>query len=154
MLHYSLVLVLFIFSFGCGPAFDHKKEQTNKSSREEEKSNQKVEEDQGRELDCSGETLNFDSKEIKTCLEWVEGPRVGEESPFRLNLDLSEGDTASLPELEVKLWMPDHGHGSSPVEVVEEEQGFLVKKVYFIMPGFWEVHIAIDGEEKVLRVDL
>ena len=67
----------------------------------------------------------------------------------------------------VKLWMPDMGHGSSPVAVAQavDQAGvavpgvFKATNIYFIMPGAWEVHVQLkDGttvvEEAVATVSI
>lgn len=47
-------------------------------------------------------------------------------------------------DLGVQLWMPSMGHGSSPVSIRRDGVGFFsVTKVYFIMPGDWEIRIQL-----------
>ena len=43
-------------------------------------------------------------------------------------------------DIEIELWMPDHGHGSDrPTQIEAKETHYLVRAVSYTMPGFWEV---------------
>ncbi len=43
-----------------------------------------------------------------------------------------------LSDIEVYLWMPDHGHGSYPINAnINLEGDILLSDVYFTMPGRW-----------------
>jgi hypothetical protein len=79
--------------------------------------------------------LNFNQ------LQWLQGPSVNSESQFHM--------TFLQPvsfNLKVDLFMPDMGHGSSPVEITaEDSQNFMVKRVFFIMHGLWEVRLFNDN---------
>ena len=65
------------------------------------------------------------------------------------------------PSLTVsaKLWMPSMGHGSSPVTVQRHLDAsgaalpgiFDVSKVYFSMPGPWEVWLQLKQDGKVVE---
>jgi len=45
-------------------------------------------------------------------------------------------------EVEVELWMPSMGHGSSPVTVTRMDTGtYRASQVFFTMPGDWEIRI-------------
>ena len=56
----------------------------------------------------------------------------------------------------VKLWMPEHGHGSTPVQLGATEDGCrIAKKVNFSMPGSWEVRVELtDGDAGAFLVDV
>lgn len=48
------------------------------------------------------------------------------------------------------LWMPSMGHGSSPTTVTRIEKGlYRAAKVYFVMPGAWDLHFQNKVENKV-----
>jgi len=51
----------------------------------------------------------------------------------------------SLGEItSLKLWMPHHGHGSSPVLIVKDtETCSRLEKLNFSMPGDWEVRLKL-----------
>lgn len=57
---------------------------------------------------------------------------------------------------KVKLWMPEHGHGSSPVQVGATSEGCrLVTKVNFTMRGLWEVRLELsDGDVGAFELDV
>lgn len=46
--------------------------------------------------------------------------------------------------VDVELFMPDMGHGSSPVQVERQDVGtFSVSRVYFTMSGNWLIKVEI-----------
>ena len=60
----------------------------------------------------------------------------------------------------VQLWMPSMGHGSSPVTVTRTAAGeFEVSRVYFVMPGDWDIRLQIKKngqitDQAVIQVSL
>lgn len=110
-----------------------------------------------------GSILNQESrvysfKETKTffILDWTQGPQLGESILQVRAWNEAEG-TLNGPyqdfseEFAVDLWMPDMGHGSSPVKITKIEQGeYLVNKIYFIMSGKWEVRFKLKRQGKVV----
>ncbi|WP_413584443.1 FixH family protein [Bdellovibrio sp. HCB274] len=84
-------------------------------------------------------------------VQWSLGPQSPAESEFTLkfwnNTDSSSGpfvDPAN--NLSVILWMPSMGHGSSPVTIEKIETGvYRVRRVFFIMPGDWEIRISLKN---------
>jgi len=56
--------------------------------------------------------------------------------------------------LFLKLWMPDHGHGSFPIELTRVQEGvYKAEKLFFTMPGYWDLHIQLkDGDSIVEEV--
>lgn len=55
-------------------------------------------------------------------------------------------------DVEVVLWMPSMGHGSSPVTVAKTAPGqYSVSEVFFIMPGDWEIQIRLKDGNTVLE---
>lgn len=96
-----------------------------------------------------------------------QAPTVGTES-FLL-LSVKDAQT-KLPveiqdQVEVTLWMPSMGHGSAPTQVerVIDSNGdivtgtFLVRNVYFIMPGYWEVQVSLSddkGQSEMQKFDV
>jgi hypothetical protein len=93
-------------------------------------------------------------------LEWVRLPSDEETGIFLLRFTRVESGS-SLPadapaglRVAVKLWMPDMGHGSSPVKVVRPwnasgspEPGlYRAEEVHFVMPGAWEIRVIFKDE--------
>lgn len=113
-------------------------------------------------LGLSSQMLGECSLSLKDsyCLEvnWLEEPAENKFARFalktyRLNkLDKSkvyENYFVESPSIE--LWMPDMGHGSSPVSVEKIDSGtYLVSDVYFSMHGDWQIKISsLNGENKI-----
>jgi hypothetical protein len=89
-------------------------------------------------------------KDLNLCydLRWEKLPTEDEAGAFKLHFySALEKEAAFFPEdmeLEVVLWMPSMGHGSTPVEISREHLGvFVVQDVYFIMPGEWDIEIHL-----------
>ncbi|WP_413294373.1 FixH family protein [Bdellovibrio sp. HCB185ZH] len=66
-------------------------------------------------------------------------------------------DGAPLQNFKVDLWMNmgHHGHGSSPVDIVENANGvYLVTNAWFVMPGQWNVRIDfnLNGQAQHLEI--
>lgn len=50
--------------------------------------------------------------------------------------------------IEAFLWMPSMGHGSSPLKIDKVDSGiYRISRVYFSMPGDWEIHIKISADK-------
>jgi hypothetical protein len=59
-----------------------------------------------------------------------------------------ELDVSQIPE--VILWMPGMGHGSSPTQTTRLDVGtYRVSKVFFIMPGQWEIRFFINENDQL-----
>jgi len=55
-------------------------------------------------------------------------------------------------QLEIVLWMPSMGHGSSPVTIEKIAPGqYRVSRVFFIMPGDWEIQFKLKNGNTVLE---
>jgi hypothetical protein len=96
----------------------------------------------------------YELTKFQTCvdLQWVNGPKESEEGIFQLKF-WNQSGVAVDPEksLSVILWMPDMGHGSSPVTLQKTALGaYTVSKVYFIMSGAWEIRVQIKEGKNVL----
>ncbi len=84
----------------------------------------------------------------KLCLSWVWEVKPTETEfgsfvfkTYRLNnYDQSEIMTDFSENVEVVLWMPSMGHGSSPTAVEKLDTGtYRAKDVFFTMPGEWQI---------------
>ena len=52
----------------------------------------------------------------------------------------------------VQLWMPDMGHGSSPVTIQKSAVGvYEVTRVFFVMPGDWDIRFQLKDKTKVIE---
>lgn len=91
--------------------------------------------------------------------EDADGARVEVSKP---SLDLVSARVcgASLPELSAaELWMPEHGHGSSPTSLSADEQDpsrcQMVNDLSFFMPGNWELRLqTAGGDSAVFRLHI
>lgn len=93
-------------------------------------------------------------------IEWVQGPRSSSESEFVVKfwnkgLATMQGPYADpVQSLSIVLWMPSMGHGSSPVKIEKLQEGvFRVRKVFFIMPGDWEIRFIYKNQNLVVDQD-
>lgn len=87
-------------------------------------------------------------------MTWEKIPTETEEGSFFVSIYEKENPGAPLsPNLavEVVLWMPDMGHGSSPVRIEKVSfSRFRVLDVFFIMPGIWEIRFKLkDGADVI-----
>lgn len=83
---------------------------------------------------------------------WRLGPFVADESKL-LFLILDESGYPISPEYKVflKIWMPTMGHGSFPIKVTEVGEGiFEAREIFFIMPGYWDIHFQLLDRENQL----
>lgn len=84
-------------------------------------------------------------------------PVVEEESAFQLRFwQTGKGDRVKGPFIDpgyaivhpyVRLWMPDHGHGSSPLKPVKKVEGkntvFQMNNAVFTMIGKWQIQFKL-----------
>lgn len=90
--------------------------------------------------------VTFNKLNACASVTWEQGPVVSSESIF--NMDFYYIDTqavaADITNVKVSLFMTAHGHGSSPVNLTQTAEGqFHVKRVYFTMPGVWDVKVSV-----------
>jgi hypothetical protein len=60
----------------------------------------------------------------------------------------SKGPFADVPDMtwRISIFMPDMGHGSSPVRLEQISSGhYQVSKLYFFMPGRWEIRFQLEN---------
>ena len=90
----------------------------------------------------------FPNQKIGFSLNWIVRPGLDELSSFELKLDrpLSAGQS-----LKVYLWMPEMGHGSSPVTTTQlNSTDYIFSELAFIMPGLWDLHVEILENNQVI----
>lgn len=91
------------------------------------------------------------------CLEWSWEHQPGD-SDFGIlifktsrlvNGNLQAEDLSGTAALV--LWMPSMGHGSSPTTVTRTAVGtYRATRVYFVMPGAWDLHFQNKSTDKVI----
>lgn len=117
----------------------------------------------------SGYHLAYKNNTLHIHAQFTNPPVVGKEGFLQLqamNPALHQ-PTDLTDKVEVVLWMPDMGHGSSPtrVEKALDQNGqaipgaYNVRKIYFVMGGAWEVRVVLTDaqgqkETQTFSVDL
>lgn len=93
-------------------------------------------------------------------IQWLQKPNSQTQAYFLLRF--TQGKTNQpIPldvfqnlaqNLKIILWMPSMGHGSVPVIIKKNsDNSFLtVERVYFIMPGDWEVRFQLKENENIV----
>lgn len=96
--------------------------------------------------------------QLRVGLKWIQKQTEDQAGKFQILFWRETGNTATpfefvspAQEVFVKLWMPDHGHGSSPVKVAPalDADGKVVSglydcaNVFFSMPGKWEIRVIL-----------
>jgi hypothetical protein len=109
--------------------------------------------------------LVFANGAVHAHATWVKGPQTPAES--QLQIEWRDGGTHTPAEppgtFAVKLWMPDMGHGSSPVQITQTTDSsgkaitgtYLVSMMYFTMGGKWDVNVTLkyaDGREETQKI--
>lgn len=90
----------------------------------------------------------FPNTQIGFSLNWVVSPSLDELSSFELKLDHALTNTQSL---NVYIWMPEMGHGSSPVTATQvNAENYIFSELAFIMPGLWVLHVEILENNQVI----
>lgn len=95
--------------------------------------------------------LAFTKSQVCGTVKWQKIPTETETGSFLVKIyPLNNSDENLMVfnyDLKIYLWMPSMGHGSSPVQVNKiADNNFLVEKVFFIMPGDWEIHYKLMSQ--------
>lgn len=130
---YSILLTFTFLSLGCAKP-NYINSDTNKiSAPKSEKT----------------ETCQIFFKSLNVCanLKWNILPTQNDSGSFSLHF-YNNGVDFSLTKIpRVFLWMPSMGHGSSPVTIKSvSASNFNIEKVFFIMPGEWDINVIIQDE--------
>jgi hypothetical protein len=93
-------------------------------------------------------SFRFPGSGLSAWIEWEKKPTEEDFGSFLVKIGRpNRADGSPLPieagdELQVVLWMPSMGHGSSPVGVEKVDTGtFRASDVFFTMPGDWEIRV-------------
>ena len=102
--------------------------------------------------------LYFEKSQLCASISWRGEVTDQGENSFELKFWSSTEGTKDGPYTDfdgtaaVQLWMPSMGHGSSPVTVTSVARGhYSVTRVYFIMPGDWDVRVQIKKNGQVFE---
>jgi hypothetical protein len=69
-------------------------------------------------------------------------PNLGDGSPIVENI---------AETIEVELWMPSMGHGSTPITVEQLDIGtYRANRVFFIMGGDWEIRFRLKVGSEII----
>lgn len=97
----------------------------------------------------------FPQHQLSAKINWEKFPTEDGYGSFLLHFFLEERphQPVDLPgDVAVVLWMPSMGHGSSPVKIEEISRGrYHVTRVFFNMPGEWDIRLQIKREGKILE---
>lgn len=90
----------------------------------------------------------FPNEKLGFSMNWIVPPGLDDLSSFNLKL------ARPLPQaqtLNIYIWMPEMGHGSSPVEIKKmNSTDYLISEIAFIMPGLWVLHVEILENNQVV----
>ncbi|MFI5390863.1 MAG: FixH family protein [Bacteriovoracales bacterium] len=91
--------------------------------------------------------LSFSNDTIHADVTWATGPQNEKESVMLVKFRAAE--KIDNLDLKVSLFMPEMGHGSSPTKVEKIPGGniYKISKVFFTMPGIWEVRVTLRIED-------
>lgn len=89
--------------------------------------------------------LELAKEKLCAVLLWETEPTGTSKGRFILKFtDLNGAPTTPAQTVNVKLWMPSMGHGSSPVSIAQVDSNtFRASDVFFVMAGSWEIHIQL-----------
>jgi hypothetical protein len=104
------------------------------------------------ESECA---LYFKEEQLCLTMKWNKLPSESEFGNFTMKFhEKGRPDILLTPKytLQVVLWMPSMGHGSSPVTIEFVEEGiFKALSVYFIMPGPWDIRFQLKEGSRVVE---
>jgi hypothetical protein len=100
--------------------------------------------------------LSFTRTDLCAELAWISYPKGDNGGVLSLKFWPKTQGTKNGPYIEPSaevsafLWMPEHGHGSSPIEIEKAAGQYELREVYFIMPGRWDFHIQLKSGGKLI----
>lgn len=96
--------------------------------------------------------LYFQTEDLCASYSWLTNPTEDETGSFNLKFWSRANGQPTDPQLELKvvIWMPDMGHGSSPVTITKNAVGdYLVDRVFFSMHGDWQIRFQLKNAKAV-----
>jgi hypothetical protein len=101
--------------------------------------------------EVSGNVLlseQFPNQQVEFELNWTTPPSLDEMGAFEISL---KNPLAANQTLNAFIWMPEMGHGSSPIEINQVgPTHYSFTEVAFIMPGTWILHVEIVENNQVV----
>ncbi len=92
---------------------------------------------------------------LQTDLIWEQLPTTNQTGSFLLYFTGAVDQKSQIladDVIKVVLWMPAMNHGSSPVTVTKvTDNVYKASRVYFMMPGQWEIRIQILRGDQVVH---
>jgi hypothetical protein len=90
----------------------------------------------------------FKKEQLGFSLNWIIAPTLDELSSFEFKLERPLKNNQSI---NVYIWMPEMGHGSSPIEMKQlNSTDYTFSEIAFIMPGLWVLHVEILENNQVV----
>jgi hypothetical protein len=96
--------------------------------------------------------LYFTTEDLCANYDWIAKPTEDETGSFLLKFWSRADGRPADPQLTLKvvIWMPDMGHGSSPVTIAKKAVGeYLVDRVFFSMRGDWQIRFQLKNAQAV-----
>lgn len=91
---------------------------------------------------------HFPNQKVDFTLTWNSPPSLDELGSFEVELTAPLKNSQTL---NAYIWMPDMGHGSSPIEKTQVNNNhYSFSEVAFIMPGLWVLHIEILEDNQIV----
>ena len=93
------------------------------------------------------EKQSLDSTVIATLTDANPAPPALGNNTWTLQLADAEGNPLEGLDLKARLYMPKHGHGSSPTMVHAGDVAgeYVIERMNFFMGGVWEVTLYADS---------
>jgi len=93
----------------------------------------------------------FEFKDICAEVKFKKKPSRSYSSDFTLHFYDKKTKKLKMPNFDVHsyIWMNmgDHSHGSSEVLIEKKKDYYLIKNVWFVMVGSWELHVSLGDKE-------
>ncbi len=91
----------------------------------------------------------MDATTTVTIVDAVPAEPVRGDNTWIVRLTDASGSPLAGASLDVKPWMPDHGHGSPVEEQITELEGgeYEITSLNLFMAGYWEVTIELSEAE-------
>jgi hypothetical protein len=99
--------------------------------------------------EVSGGTPVSENQNNNFTYKWLVSPSL--ENISSMEISFSRPLDANL-SMHAYLWMPEMGHGSSPIEVNKiNSTDYILNEIAFIMPGIWVLHIEILENNRIIE---
>jgi hypothetical protein len=84
---------------------------------------------------------------------WQVGPSTSGKNKMLIIIKDQSGNRAKIEhDLQAFLWMPEMGHGSSPIKTTKIDDGiYELTNISFIMSGLWDMHFEFKYNDIVVE---